>query len=313
MNEKMRGHIFIILLSSAFGVVAGMDRDKAMRQLVCKEIIPVLALNNYVVNASNAYQALKKEASLAGDSLETIKYNLRRKIKETNGSDRSWFKLIDRPVYPLNVSIIRSKLLHRARNFCSRHINIVYDNSLKAPDLLAAHIEICTYAYSVSSSGWESNLYSVNERHIGNVGFLHKKEFDSLPKQGKSLMIELSSEGNFSDWIKVTNRFRPVESGPSVPPVELVTPVTTLWPADDNIFYAQNLYDNSIRKTLMEIPIVPPAPLPALRLVDDSLFHERDLDYNPIDIQGLKMSAYSLFAGTILAAGIFINGLFSTP
>jgi hypothetical protein len=73
--------VFVIFFIS-HGVIFGMEQENHLRYELYKGTVSVLSVDNYVVNISNAYQALCKEISLDQNILRMMIMERNKRIKK---------------------------------------------------------------------------------------------------------------------------------------------------------------------------------------------------------------------------------------
>jgi len=278
MDKKIRIYIFITISCSLFGIVFSMEQHdltlsnfvfNVSQQLFIKEIVSAVAVNDYIIPVTTFSQALKKEALLTYACLEKMKYMAHGKINALNNRHRAIMQKECTHVYTADLSDIRKQTFHISRDFSSKRMDITYSRSLNRSDTSGAYMKKYIYIHPVSPLGLKADQLPTNDIVVHNLGFALRNELEKVLKEGESFAIELYSQGNVSDWFKVINSFGPVK------------PVKTISLPLKNTLSAEEC----------------------------SLFHERDLDYNPLDIQGIKIAGYSLFTGAVLVAAILVNGL----
>ena len=194
-----------------FGMSLGMNRDVVMRNLVSKEAIPMLALNNYVVDASTAYEAFYKEAHLAEEALKKMKNAALIKIKLINDNYRRSLLKDGGGVYTFNASKIRCRMMNPVRRFQFRRIGIKYNFNQNEP--ISATMKIKFFEYCVFQSNYQSQKYFIKEYVVQQITssllldqlkyILLKEQLARYLQLGK-FYIELHSSYDHSDWIKVS-------------------------------------------------------------------------------------------------------------
>jgi len=278
MDTKIKIYIFITISCSLFGIVFSMDQQELVarqfvsnvsKQLLLKEIVSAVAVNDYIIPVATFSQALKKEALLTYACLEKMKCMVHKKINALNNRHRAIMQKECAHVYMIDVSDIRKQTFHISRDFSSKRMDITYSRSLNRSDTPSAYMKKYIYIHPVSPLGLKSDQLPTNDIVVHSLGFALRNELEKVLKEGESFAIELYSQGNVSDWFKVINSFGPVK------------PIKTISVSLKNTLSAE----------------------------ESSLFHERDLDYNPLDLQGIKIAGYSLFTGAVLVAAILVNGL----
>lgn len=278
MNKKIRVYIFIVMTSGLFGSAFGMEQQELVTRqsvsntinyLLHKDFISAIAVNDYIVPVTSFSQALKKEALLTQACLQKMKNMVRRKINAINNRHREIMKKECTQVYMIDVSDMRNQTSHTLRDFCSKRMDITYSRSLKSSHVPSAYMKKYIFIHPVSLLGLKRDQLPTNDIVAHNLGFALRNKFEELFEKGESFAIELYSKGNVSDWFKVTNNFG---------------------------------YIRPIKSTLLSLKNT-------LSAEESTLFHARDLDYNPLDIQGIKFAGYSLFTGMVFIAALLVNGL----
>lgn len=198
MHNKLSNYTVILILYGLTNTAFGMNKDIVLERLVRKNIFPVLALNNYIVPVSSAYQALKKEVSIPYVSLQRSKQMSRLQITATNV--RTKLALEKKGVvFTIDVSDIRKDIANPLRDYF-KDIQIQYYPSSHVPARLHAYMSIDTYFH------YSGKRLSRKEYVQINLSSALKNKVDVLLSRGTPLSIELYSEGNISDWVTITKQ-----------------------------------------------------------------------------------------------------------
>lgn len=211
-------------------IYCAVEQQKCLQKLL-KGKIPILALNNYIVNASNAYQALKKEASFEHDMLRCM-------IKTTNKHMRNLYEQ-QGVVYRIPDVKTYKRITDYTQHPYFKAIEIVYKNILCCGNKLNAHIKVDTLVYCVSPSFFKSVMYCNTQCTTESSSTSLHNNIDRLVPKGKSLFIELYCPDQISDWITVENKLSPINS---IVRAQLLR-------EDSSLFHEQDLDDyHSINK-----------------------------------------------------------------
>lgn len=169
MYTNIRNDIFVIVLSCVSFMVFGMESEKSVLPLqkpVCQ--IPILYINNYIVNVSSAYKGLKKEILVANDVLKNIE------LERTNRRSMS-----------------KSQVSFLFETFASASY-VKHICPQKYPGFLQIYVQ-CTRDYT--SYHMEYNIFSyVYFTGLGEVN--HIECFETVPqdKNWQAMIIEYLSE-----------------------------------------------------------------------------------------------------------------------
>lgn len=234
MYKKINNYIFVMIAVGYFGVACAMElqdckesrskKDSITCQLLDLKRLVSCNVNNCIVPVSSQYQALKKEEALWCDILENNKKALWREIKNLNNQNRLSYRKAGMPVLSIDFNEVRDSVsLYDRRNFHTHHLEIVYLLSSHNPPTIQASMTVSSTVYTPSSSLIQ--LHKARKRVVGikdignslawQLAWCCKGKMEGLLSQGKPFCIELSSEGNLSDWVKFTSF---VKLTPSVQP-----------------------------------------------------------------------------------------------
>lgn len=169
MYTNIRNYIFIIALHSVVFTIFGMESEKVVLRLqkpVCQ--IPILYINNYIVNVSSAYKGLKKEILVANDVLKNIE------LERTNRR-----------------SISKSRVPFSFETSASE-IYIEESCPQKYPGFLHIYVE-CTQDNTSYHMAYDIIPY-VYSTHLGEINYIECSEKALQDKNWQAMIIECLSE-----------------------------------------------------------------------------------------------------------------------
>jgi hypothetical protein len=259
-------HKKICMCSITFFIsCVAMEQESNLRRELYKGAISALAVNDYIVNVSNAYQALLKEASLEHSMLP-------RKIKEINKQARArmqekeclLYRLFDKKTIP---RLVNKELFYVNKVPYFRCFTITCKNMSENKNIYRVDVCISTICYYLSPLTADMKTRNYSLKGLQNPIILHSNNFDDVIPQGKMACIELYCPGHISDWIRIEHCSDKIDNG----------------------MFNFNLTDLAVRLGLWQ--------------EDLKLSHQRDADYNPIDRLGITIAFYSLIFGiTVITA-----------
>ena len=191
----MNKYIVIIVLYTTTGFVCGMEEYK-MENLLKKGFISSVAVNDYIVPVSTFSQALKKEASLTRTCLMNMKKMWSDQILSQNLDCRLMMYRSEK--YVITVDDVRhgNETYEYLKNFHSKNICIsYYGNNVR--------IKILPMLYLVSSRCFAGKKLKPIDFTINHLSDALQKKWDKICDQRSVRVIELSSDGNMSSWIRV--------------------------------------------------------------------------------------------------------------
>lgn len=200
------GSYSVIVVSSFFGVVSGMEKEQALIQLMRKDIIPMLALNNYVVNVPNAYQALKKEAFLFYAVIEAIQKIF---VKPINKSVRECLKQNALAMYKVRTAPSYNEGMRRMGYSSYKFIDVICEPSSAVNDTMVVSIQTNSFIYPVYREVSKKRPY-LNKKDIKiNESFFLKAMIELLLLKDRALYVEICSQNKISDWVKIESFLEP--------------------------------------------------------------------------------------------------------
>lgn len=203
MYKKVSSGILVIGFFSLCGVTFGMERECALMQLMRKDIIPILLLNDYIINAPTAYQALLKEASLGQDIMKPMINCINEQARQYYAEKGVVHRVPDAKTCKRVTSCY-------VQNPCFRKAAILYQNELgsDANNDFSASLRIRTLNYRISPSDFQSVIHWEYFRILENLGVSIKKDLVSwLSAKWKPIFIELYAPDELSDWIRIKNYY----------------------------------------------------------------------------------------------------------
>ena len=201
----MRGYS-VVVVSSFFGVVFGMEKEQALIQLMRKDIIPVLAFNNYVVYVPNAYQALKKEAFLFYAVMEAMQKIF---VKQINKSGRESLKQNAFAMYKVHTAPSYNEAMRRIGYSSYKYIQIICEPSSEVNDEMVVSIQTNSFIYPVYREASKKRPY-LNKKDIkGNVSRFLKAMIEQSLFKDRPVYIEICSQNKISDWVKIESFLEP--------------------------------------------------------------------------------------------------------
>jgi hypothetical protein len=206
---KKINYILIVVWGSFCGAF-GMEREHALIQLMRKEVIPVLALNDYVAPVSNAYDALKREACMPYESIEKKR---KKRIKQIVRCKRTGARRDGAWIYTIHTEKAHNKLIRQTGNIYCRQMEIICTPSLTHPYAMSADISKTTFLYNdCGSSLLTRQCWTQDKQRIERVNFFLQAmvmcTFSVLPKR-QVFCIEIRSPYKVSDWITIQNLYDP--------------------------------------------------------------------------------------------------------
>jgi hypothetical protein len=206
MYKKISNYVCIVsLISSFFGVTFGMERDHTLMQLMRKDIIPVLALNDYLAPVSNAYQALKKEASMPYASIETMHH---RVVKKANRIMRELLIEGSGCLYKVYTEKASDKEKRNRMLSYYRAIQFTCLSPSEGACKMGMHMCISTFLYRASHSSCKTHLYSKQEAIKKDINIFLKDIISRIVPKGQFICIEIRCPHKISDWIMIDNSFK---------------------------------------------------------------------------------------------------------
>jgi hypothetical protein len=169
MYINIRNYIFIIALHGVSFMVFGMECEKVVLPLqkpVCQ--IPILYINNYIVNISSAYKGLKREILVANDVIKSIM------LERTN-----------------NRSISKSRVPFSFETSASTRY-IKHSCPQKYPGFLHIYVE-CTQDNTSYHMRYDILPY-VYSTNLGEVNYIVCSEKAPQDKNWQAIIIECISE-----------------------------------------------------------------------------------------------------------------------
>lgn len=217
----MKPHlIFFVMGQGVYALSSAQEQEKCVRRL--KEgKISSFAVNDYIVDVSSAYHALKKEIALSEDSVKKFKKMSYPAIELINKNYREAFKK-DGPVYSMPASQSYDKAMHRGGISYFRYITIVYKPSSHHPNQLNLDMKIVRSMYYSCFYGLEWQEYSTERYGMKNITESLKNYVVRIVKKGRPVCVEFSSPHELSDWIVIKNNFNPIDDCLSVHDLDLV-------------------------------------------------------------------------------------------
>lgn len=198
--------ILIIALSCLCGVALGMQQEVALPLQKPVYLIPVLFINNYVVNVSSAYKGLKKETFLIDDfSKSIIRERMNRRIKK------------EIPVFFLYDSLANRSYIKHSRP--AQYPNFIYLYAVCTKSLqnepFDMKIRVYPYVYSTDRGAFQH--ISCPERENKKWGekadswlvtVIEMVIQDMMNRGFKGTQgVELYYPNRISDWLVVEKKF----------------------------------------------------------------------------------------------------------
>lgn len=203
--DKKIGVYMSIMVSIFMSNIFAMDRNGTLVELMYKNHIPTLALNDYLVPVPSAYQALQKEASLWHSSSKTA---LSLYVKQLNKHMRE--QVIRDDLYPYKVRGV--KVYNEvARRTGYRTIDIVCKSSSTRTDRMNINIKKQIFGFTVLHGKLKACLCMQDRETIKNVDEFLKTIIDQCLPKGRKKYIELAASYKVSDWVSIENRFGPAQ------------------------------------------------------------------------------------------------------
>lgn len=199
----MIGCIFIIVLNSLFCTVVGMQHEAVALSLqnLIREI-PVLCINNYIVNVSSAYEGLKKERFLNNDFIKSIKFDIRNCLRK----DASITPF--RYAFPANRHYIQDSRPTQCPNFLYVHALCLKSSQNEKPNI---ELFVFPFVYMtdrgefrcIPCSGKKHTDWGSEAREwLFNIIGIVAKDMIKRGRKGK-YGVELCYNNRISDWLIV--------------------------------------------------------------------------------------------------------------
>lgn len=210
MYKKISNYVCFVFLSGFFGVTFGMERERALVQLMRKEVVPILALNDYVMPVSSAYDALKREACMP---YEKRKRSQKELIKKVRKAKRKMMSQDGACVYKVYIKETCNEMFKHMGHFDFRNMEIICSPSSTHAHAINADINRTYYQYLSSYSSsfklkWKR--YKEQKEIIERVNSFWHAMVHSLPK-GHVVHIEICSPDRVSDWVTIKNLYDPTD------------------------------------------------------------------------------------------------------
>jgi hypothetical protein len=196
------------------------EQEKCV-QRIKKGKISSFAINDYIVDVSSAYHALKKEIALSDDSLKKFKQMTYPIIEQINEHWRETFEK-DGPVYSMPASSYYDKAMHSGGISYFRYITILYRAPSRHPEQLNLDMKIVRLKYYSYCYGLAYQEYARERYNLKNITGSLKNHVMHVVKKGRPVCVEFYSPHAISDWIVIKNNFDPINDFLSVYDLELV-------------------------------------------------------------------------------------------
>lgn len=197
MYKKIHFFLATSILLGLINTMLGMEKE-----------IPVLAVNNYIINVSSAYQGLQKENSLIYDMLNRTRF---QKINDSINAAQNFLAHFH---FRIGSTFLETTRDTRFPTFM--RIKIAYEPSPINPNIPDARVSVVHYMYTFCNFvkyrpyPWANmtqhikNIPSINPDTEKNswawlVSILHKK----IKCQDDIYFVELCSDKHISDWITI--------------------------------------------------------------------------------------------------------------
>jgi hypothetical protein len=207
----------IVLCICSNGLIICMQEENQSKEAIEKGIIPILAVDNYVIPVSSAYRALKRESELPYESLEKTQYMSADIIKKKNDRIRS----IQQDKYGHNqvheIPFIKTiaDILHPSGCSIARYIEITY---AKKENKLQAYISAAQFTYRAKNTDFRAKKHS--ERRSTAAIELPLAMINKLPKALTTCYLLCLGDKFLLDRIIIKNMCN-IQQGPPQPAQEL--------------------------------------------------------------------------------------------
>lgn len=205
MYKTISNYVFVGLISSFFGITFGMERERALMQLMRQDIIPVLALNDYLVPVANAYEALKREACMPYDSIEKMH---QATINKINNDIRNFLSKEGAFLYTIDTEKASNKEKKHTRLSYYRTISIVCSSPPEDIHDMDIYMSINSFLYDSFHLSCKIKPYTKNDYIRKNIDIFLKNLINCYLPNGQSICVEVCSPDKISDWIIIKNLFQ---------------------------------------------------------------------------------------------------------
>jgi hypothetical protein len=202
LQKLLKGKIAISFGSNK-NIYSAVAQQKSLQELQ-EGTIPVLGLNDYVVNVSSAYQALKKEACLGQDMFRYIIKRANKEMRTLYAQQGIVYRIPDVKTY--------ERITEHTQHPYFRAVEIVYRDMPSYDNKLNAHIRIDTLVYYVVPVFFRSVKYCNVQQTTESSSASLRNNIDRLVPKGKPLFIEFYCPDQISDWITVENKLSRINS-----------------------------------------------------------------------------------------------------
>jgi len=194
---NMYKKINIIIFVCMNGIFA-MEIENACKQALQRNIISILAVNNYVMPVSSAYRALKKEAELPYECLEKTRLRSIATIKEKNKRIRALQREKYTRVREIPFIQDRRDVLHGNGYPIVRGIEVMYVNQGTEIRAYITTVRIMYHAEDIQFGS--QKYYRRKEKMILSNDILKK-----LPQQLSTVFLLCSGDEYIDDRIVIKN------------------------------------------------------------------------------------------------------------
>ncbi len=201
-----RSCIFIVALICMCSVVLGMQHEGIVQLREPKCQIPILYINNYIVNVSSAYKGLKKEILLTNHFSKSITYErMSRRVKKDISMSR-WDN------FPAMCSYIKHSRPAQYPNFIILHA-VCTESSQNERFNIKIYEFPCVYYTDRGEFGWRQcpEKESKNWGDKANRWLVEVIEIviqEMIDKRRKGIRgVELYYPNRISDWLTVEKKF----------------------------------------------------------------------------------------------------------
>ena len=205
---KKISKIIIACMSFSIALCMQEQEEDIFKKAIQKGIIPILAVNNFVIPRSSAYRILQKEAALPYECLEKFQYMARSTIQAKNDRIKSVQENKYGPAHVYTIPFIKDMrdILHPSGSSVSRYIEIIYARKQDG-------IEVCLggalFVYRAKDCTFKAKKYSEKRYPIMNLPLAM---MPYLPQNVATCFLLYSGDKYLLDRILIKNMCNMVSS-----------------------------------------------------------------------------------------------------
>ena len=199
MNMYKKIGKIIIVCIGCMGNIFGMEMENIFKQTVQRNMIPILAINNYVMPISSAYRALQKEVSLSYECLEKIKVMSKNTINSINIYIKGSQQKKNNVVTCIPFIKKPKDVLHPAGYSFVKCIEVLY---IPEGEYIKAYIIAKRFIYCVKDTHFKARKYSEHRYIVKNIS---QNIVQKLPKKISTCFLLHSGDEYLVDRIVIRN------------------------------------------------------------------------------------------------------------